>query len=104
MSAGTSTGQPASPALAKVVEVPGANEDEEKRWQPAMGLPCDLTVDLELPGFKVSDLLKMGPGTVLGSVWAVRRDVPLRVNGKVIAWTEFEVVGDGLAVRVTELA
>jgi flagellar motor switch/type III secretory pathway protein FliN len=104
MSAAASTGQAVSPALVKAVEVSGANEDEEKRWQPAMGLPCDLTVDLELPGFKVSDLLTLGRGTVLGSTWAVRRDVPLRVNGNVIAWTEFEVVGDGLAVRVTELA
>jgi flagellar motor switch/type III secretory pathway protein FliN len=34
----------------------------------------------------------------------VRRDVPLRVNGNVIGWSEFEVVGDTLAVRLTELA
>jgi flagellar motor switch/type III secretory pathway protein FliN len=95
-----------SPSSAPVLVNPdaaGAHEDDEKRWQPVLALPCNLTVDLELPGFKVSDLLKMGPGTVLGSTWAVRRDVPLRVNGNVIGWSEFEVVGDTLAVRLTEL-
>jgi flagellar motor switch/type III secretory pathway protein FliN len=79
-------------------------EDDEKRWQPVLALPCSLTVDLELKGFKVTDLLKMRPGTVLASTWAVRKDVPLRVNGNVIGWSEFEVVGDTLAVRLTELA
>jgi flagellar motor switch/type III secretory pathway protein FliN len=82
----------------------GASEDEEKRWQPVLALPCELTVDLGLPGFKVSDLLKLGPGTVLGCLWPVRRDVPLRVNGNVIGWSEFEVVAEKLAVRLTELA
>jgi flagellar motor switch/type III secretory pathway protein FliN len=96
-----------SPASSPVLASPdasGAHENDEKRWQPVLALPCNLTVDLELPGLKVSDMLRMGPGTVLGSTWAVRRDVPLRVNGNVIGWSEFEVVGDTLAVRLTELA
>jgi flagellar motor switch/type III secretory pathway protein FliN len=103
LSAATSMAPAPSPVLANPHSA-GAHEDDEKRWQPVLALPCNLTVELELPGFKVSDLLKMGPGTVLGSTWAVRRDVPLRVNGNVIGWSEFEVVGDTLAVRLTELA
>lgn len=103
MSAATSMAPSPSPVLANP-DAAGAYEDDEKRWQPALALSCNLTVDLELPGFKVSDLLRMGPGTVLGSTWGVRRDVPLRVNGNVIGWSEFEVVGDTLAVRLTELA
>jgi flagellar motor switch/type III secretory pathway protein FliN len=119
VSAAVSMGQqPASSAPQKAGETAGTavaganfagtnastNEEEEKRWQPVLALPCELTVDLELPGFKVSDLLKLGAGTVLGSVWPVRRDVPLRVNGTLIGWSEFEVVGKKLAVRLTELA
>jgi flagellar motor switch/type III secretory pathway protein FliN len=104
MSAAASTGQPVSPAAVKPGEAGSVDDSEEKRWQPVMGLPCDLTVDLNLPGFKVRDLLKLGPGTVLGSTWPVRQDVPLRVNGNVVGWSEFEVVGESLAVRLTELA
>jgi flagellar motor switch/type III secretory pathway protein FliN len=34
----------------------------------------------------------------------VSGDVPLWVNGQVIAWCEFEVVHERLGVRLTELA
>jgi flagellar motor switch/type III secretory pathway protein FliN len=104
MAAGASTGPLAPPAAAaESVDIEGVSDDEEKRWQPVLALPCELSVDLDLPGFKVSDLLKLGLGTVLGSAWPVKRDVPLRVNGHVIGWSEFELVGENLAVRLTRL-
>jgi hypothetical protein len=31
-------------------------------------------------------------------------DVPVRVNGLLIGWTEFEVIEDRLAARITEQA
>lgn len=67
------------------------------------GLPCDLTIDLPLPGFKVGDLAKLVPRMVIDSHWPVGEDVPVRVNGHLVAWSEFEVVGNRLAVRLTEL-
>jgi len=30
-------------------------------------------------------------------------DIPLQVNGMLMAWTEFEVVGERLAARITDL-
>ncbi len=36
--------------------------------------------------------------------WRVARDVPLRVNDTLIGWSEFEAVGNRLAVRLTEVA
>jgi flagellar motor switch/type III secretory pathway protein FliN len=78
--------------------------NEEDRWRPVLGLPCHLTVDLVVPGFTVADLLKLRAGSVVGSHWHAARDVPLRVNGTLIGWSEFEVVGNRLAVRLTELA
>src|SRR5262249_29439711 len=79
-------------------------QSEEARWQPVLDLPCQLTVDLPLPAFHVSDLLQLQAGSVIGTQWQLARDVPLRVNGTLIGWSEFEVVGDRLAVRLTELA
>lgn len=107
MSAAVSLGQPTSPVSSQAAggnEHHEDNENEDKRWQPVLGLPCELTVDLALPGFKVSDMLRLGPGSVLGSTWRITQDVPLRVNGTLIGWSKFEVVGDKLAVRLTELA
>jgi flagellar motor switch/type III secretory pathway protein FliN len=67
-------------------------------------LACEFTVDIVLPAFKVGDVLKLGRQTVVDTLWQVDRDVPLRVNGVVIGYGEFEVVKNHLAVRLTELA
>lgn len=79
-------------------------ESDEARWRPLLGLPGELTVDLPLPDFRVVDLLQMEAGAVMRTGWQVARDVPLRVNNTLIGWSEFEAVGDRLAVRLTELA
>ena len=76
----------------------------EARWRPVLGQPCQLTVELPMPNFRVSDLLQLRVGSVIGTHWHASRDVPLRINGTLIGWSEFEVVGNRLAVRVTELA
>jgi flagellar motor switch/type III secretory pathway protein FliN len=79
-------------------------EGSEARWRPVLKLPCLLTVELSLPKFKVSDFVKLQPGAVISTGWRLSRDVPLRVNGTLIAWGEFEGTGKRLAVRLTELA
>lgn len=73
-------------------------------WTRVQDLACQLTVDLALPGVKVRDLMRIGPDMVIDSRWQLSADMPLRVNGELVAWGEFEVVGDHLAVRLTELA
>lgn len=77
---------------------------EDARWKPVLNLPCELIVDLPLPDFKISDLLKLRVGSVLDAHLHVGKDVPLRLNGTLLGWIEFEMVGNSLAVRLTELA
>jgi len=72
-------------------------------WAGALLLDCKLTVDMPLPGYCVRDILQLKQNLVVNSHWALDVDVPLRVNGKLIACGEFEVAGNHLAVRVTEL-
>jgi flagellar motor switch/type III secretory pathway protein FliN len=76
---------------------------EAEAWLQALTLRCDLTVDMPLPGFKVADVLRLRKSAVINSRWRVGSDVPLRVNGRLIARGEFEVVDNHLAVRLTEL-
>jgi flagellar motor switch protein FliN len=73
-------------------------------WARAELLPCLLTVEISVPRFTVADLVHLERGRIIATSWTVGQDVPLRVNGELIAWSEFEVVQNHLAVRLTELA
>jgi len=80
------------------------NDVLAERWLRVEPLPCLLTVELPVPGFTVADLVHLHRGRIISTHWTVGQDVPLRVNGELIAWSEFEVVQSRLAVRLTELA
>ena len=79
-------------------------EIDDLRWRPLLSLPCQLTVELTLPNVKVPNFLALRAGSVLGTDWRLAQDIPLRINGTLIAWGEFEGAGKRLAVRLTELA
>jgi flagellar motor switch/type III secretory pathway protein FliN len=73
-------------------------------WARVEALPCLLTVEIPVHGFTVSDLVHLDRGRIIATRWTVGQDVPVRINGELIAWSEFEVAQDHLAVRLTELA
>ena len=59
---------------------------------------------IPLYGFKIRDLLRLESGQVIESGWPEAEDVPLCVGQVQVAWSEFEVVEQRLAVRLTRLA
>lgn len=67
-------------------------------------LPCTLSLDVPVVRFTVGDLLLLSPGSIVETACHHTSDIPLRVNQLLIGWTEFEVVGDRLAVRITSQA
>ncbi len=73
-------------------------------WGALVEIPCGLACELEVPKVSVADVLALGPGTVLNTEWRTNRDLPIRVNGKLLGWAEFESAGENLSVRVTEFA
>jgi flagellar motor switch/type III secretory pathway protein FliN len=79
-------------------------EVSQDLWQDAALLPCVLSVDVPLRLFTVRDLLRLEPGSVVESKNVNGADVPVLVNTRLIGWAEFEVMGQRLAIRVTELA
>ena len=88
-----------------IVQKPESTPDANSpAWAHVANLPCHLTVDLPVPEFTVGQLANLAKDSVVDSHWSVSQDVPLRVNGELVALSEFEVLGDKLAVRVTELA
>jgi flagellar motor switch/type III secretory pathway protein FliN len=67
-------------------------------------LPCTLALDLPIVNFTVAHLLNLVRGTIVETAYHQSSDLPLRVNGQLVGWTEFEVVGERLAVRLTDLS
>jgi flagellar motor switch protein FliN/FliY len=67
-------------------------------------LPVELKVAIPIPSFRVRDLVTIEKGRVLASDWANGEDLPLSCGDTQLVWTEFEVVDQKMAVRVTRLA
>jgi flagellar motor switch/type III secretory pathway protein FliN len=78
---------------------PDRNPAELLPW-----LPCTLALDIPVVKFTVGGLLNLAVGSVVETAYHQSSDLPLRVNGQLVGWTEFEVVGERLAVRLTDLS
>lgn len=70
---------------------------------PLAGLPMQLDVTVPVTGFRVQDLLALDKAAILESRWPHTEDVPVWCGGVQLVWTEFEVVDQKLAVRITRL-
>lgn len=81
---------------------PAANDAELLATMP--WLPCTVTLDVPVPQFTIGDLLGLAVGSIVATACHHTSDIPLRVNNLLIGWTEFDVVGHRLAVRITEQA
>lgn len=91
----------------RVTETASEPQDQLPRHRPVEvlpWLPCTVALDVPVMGFTVRVLLELAPGTVLETNCHQSMDIPLRVNGLLMAWSEFEVVGERLAARITDLA
>lgn len=85
---------------------PGAKLHPIRAKAPEELLPwltCTLALDVPVLGFTVGSLLKLVPGSLVRTSYNQSSDIPLQVNGVAMAWTEFELVGDSLAARITDL-
>ncbi|HMD22137.1 MAG TPA: FliM/FliN family flagellar motor C-terminal domain-containing protein [Alloacidobacterium sp.] len=69
----------------------------------AAKLPLQLDLLVPLPSFRVQNLLSLEKGQVIETAWPHTEDLPLWSGGVHLVWTEFEVVDQKLAVRVTRL-
>lgn len=88
----------AEPALAALAPA-GQDLLDTMPW-----LPCTLSLELPVVRFTIGDLLKLAKGSIVQTASHHTCDVPLRVNHLLIGWTEFDVIGDRLAVRITDQA
>ncbi|MGD0830664.1 MAG: FliM/FliN family flagellar motor C-terminal domain-containing protein [Terracidiphilus sp.] len=66
-------------------------------------LPVELDVSIPVREFRVRNLLALEPGQLIETDWAHGEDMPISAGEVQLAWSEFEVVEQQLAVRVTRL-
>jgi flagellar motor switch protein FliN len=67
-------------------------------------IPIEIDVAVPVRGFRVASLLTLAEGHVIESQWLEGGDMPLGARGAQLAWAEFEVIDEKLAVRITRLA
>jgi flagellar motor switch protein FliN/FliY len=66
-------------------------------------LPIEIDVCVPVRNFRVRNLLALEQGQVIESSWQQGDDLPLGARGAQLAWSEFEVIDQKLAVRITRL-
>ncbi len=81
-----------------------AGIEEHPYWAVLARIPLRLTAEIPLPRFKVKDLLGLKTGQLVMSAWGTADAVPLTIGGRQVCWSEFDAVGQRMAVRVTRLA
>lgn len=66
-------------------------------------IPIEVDVSVPIRNFRARNLLALERGQVIESLWQRGEDMPLAAPGVQLAWTEFEVIDQKLAVRITRL-
>ena len=93
-SAAAALAAPASAALAKPIDL----------WPQLLFVSTSLSVHVPLLNLTVRELFRLDKGSIVASSQPSGANVPLCVGARVIAWGEFQVFGDNLALRIAELA
>ncbi len=76
--------------------------EEHRHWETLSQLRVTLRAGVGLR-FKVQDLLALKEGQVFESLSPATDDVPVRVGQTQLGWSEFEVLQQRMALRLTRL-
>jgi flagellar motor switch protein FliN/FliY len=103
----TAASVPVTPQLAAeaaLVQSPAIEREGALHINPLVSrLPVEVDIAVPIRKFRVRNLLALGVGAVIPSQWEQGEDMPLAARGAQLAWAEFEVIDQKLAVRITRL-
>ncbi|HXC94805.1 MAG TPA: FliM/FliN family flagellar motor C-terminal domain-containing protein [Edaphobacter sp.] len=77
--------------------------EEHSSWETLSQLRMTLRVRVTLKRFNVRDLLSIEVGQVFESLSPAAEDVPVMIGQVQIGWSEFEVLEQRMALRLTRL-
>jgi flagellar motor switch/type III secretory pathway protein FliN len=87
-----------------VMPAPATAREQAGGWGELLQVPTTVTVDVPIAKLTVRELFRLQKGSVLASAQMSGVQVPIAISGRLIAWGEFQVAGDHLALRIVELA
>jgi len=88
-------------ATLEAVAAPALSADP---WPEMLTVTTTLSVEVPVMNMTVRELFRLDKGSIVASSKSSTSNVPLFVGKKMIAWGEFQVVGETLALRLAELA
>jgi flagellar motor switch protein FliM len=89
----------------KAPEAPWMSRIEEHpSWEMLSQMRLTMRAEISLNRFRVRDLLSLEEGQVFESLSPDTEDVPLKIGRVQLGWSEFEVVEQRMALRLTRLA
>jgi flagellar motor switch protein FliN/FliY len=77
--------------------------EEHPSWRTLAQLRVTVRAGVPLSHFRVRDLLAMKEGHVFESLSPATEDVPVRAGQVQLGWSEFEVLEQRMALRLTRL-
>lgn len=77
--------------------------EEHPSWTTLKQLQITLRAGVELHQFRVRDLLALKAGQVFESMSPAAEDVPVMLGEVQLGWSEFEVLDQRMALRLTRL-
>jgi flagellar motor switch/type III secretory pathway protein FliN len=71
--------------------------------QRGFQLPLNIVLEVPILGFTVRSLLALAPGSIVETSAQHNDDLMVHANGQLVGMAKFDVTGDVLAVRLTEV-
>ncbi len=81
-----------------------ASTEEPIGVSGVMNVPVQVTVQLGTTRMNLSDLMQLGPGSLLTLDRQAHEPCDILVNGRVVARGEIVTVGDQYGVRISEIS
>jgi len=82
----------------------GTSTDEPIGISGLMNVPVQVTVQLGTTRMNLSDLMQLGPGSVMTLDREAHEPCDILVNGRVVARGEIVTVGEQYGVRISEIS
>jgi flagellar motor switch/type III secretory pathway protein FliN len=77
--------------------------EEHSSWETLSQLRMTIRAGVALKHFRVRDLLTLKEGQIFESRSPSTEDVPVEIGGTQLGWSEFEVLQQRMALRLTRL-
>ena len=77
--------------------------EEHPSWELLSQMTITMRAEIALDRFRVRDLMALAEGQVFETLSPDTEDVPLKIGQVQLGWSEFEVVEQKMALRLTRL-